>query len=423
MLHIGEALLLFLIFHVIFFCIVLIKTLPALLQDDFAARREHLSSGRKFDLRRKKFLCWIKLRDVAFRDQHVEVLFLLAQIGQFRFDSRRNDGVMRGNLFVIPCAALDAQVCLFNESFKRGIGCCEIFQNRCRITELIFWQVVAIRSRIARELLLIKRLLRIENFLRRVAEDLSRVDLKRGKRIGKTLRRCSLLLLDAFNFCRRHRRGRQDFFCEILLQDASFFIHAILLLRFPLRAKAAVRMTKLYLRREERHWLERADFDFSAHDKTHCRRFYTSYIDDRIVAGASCENRVDARQVHADEPVGAGTSQSGITQSDKFIVRTDVPQCFLHGLDVERVEQDALDGFRLQHADVRKQFVDEELPLAIGIARMDNLVGFLGERRDNLVLLLRVRLDLELPDGRHDRQIFDVPSFIFLVVLVRRILL
>ena len=95
---------------------------------------------------------------------------------------------MRGNLFVIPCAALDAQVCLFNESFKRGIGCCEIFQNRCRITELILWQIVAIRSRIARELLLIKRLLRVEDFLRRVAKDLSRVDLKSRKRIGKALR-------------------------------------------------------------------------------------------------------------------------------------------------------------------------------------------------------------------------------------------
>ena len=124
---------------------------------------------------------------------------------------------MRGNLFVIPCAALDAQVCLFNESFKRGIGCCEIFQNRCRLSKLILGQVVAIRSRIARELLLIKRLLRIENFLRRVAEDLSRVDLKSGKRIGKTLRRCSLFLFDAFNFCRRYGRGRQDFFCEVFL--------------------------------------------------------------------------------------------------------------------------------------------------------------------------------------------------------------
>ena len=124
---------------------------------------------------------------------------------------------MRGNLFVIPCAALDAQVCLFNESFKRGIGCCKIFQNRCRITELILGQVVTIRSRIARELLLVKCLLRVENFLRRVAEDLSRVDLKNGKRIGKTLRRCSLLLLDTFNFCRRHGGGRQDFFCEVFL--------------------------------------------------------------------------------------------------------------------------------------------------------------------------------------------------------------
>ena len=61
----------------------------------------------------------------------------------------------------LPCAALDAQVCLFNELFKRCIGCCKIFQDFCRITKPVLGQVVAVRSRIARELLFIKRLLHV----------------------------------------------------------------------------------------------------------------------------------------------------------------------------------------------------------------------------------------------------------------------
>ena len=72
----------------IILCIMLfflIEHAPSVLKNDFSACRKNFFSSSDFNFRREEFLRWIKLRDVAFRDQHVEVLFLLAQIGQFRF--------------------------------------------------------------------------------------------------------------------------------------------------------------------------------------------------------------------------------------------------------------------------------------------------------------------------------------------------
>ena len=176
--------------------------------------------------------------------------------------------MMRGNLFVVPCAALYTSICMFDKSRKSSIGCRQIFQDHVRITELVLGQVVAIRARIARELLFVERLLRIEDFLWRVAIDSSGVDLQRRERIWQPLRRCAFLLRDAFDSCRRYGSFLQDFFCQRFLQDAAFFIDAILFMRFPFRTEAAVRMLKFNLRRKKCHRLERTDFNFTPHDQT-----------------------------------------------------------------------------------------------------------------------------------------------------------
>ena len=162
--------------------------------------------------------------------------------------------------------------------------------------------------------------------------------------------------------------------------------------------------------------LEVRDLAFTAHDKRHRRGLDTADGEDTVIAGVACLDRVEAREVHADEPVGAGTAKRCVAHADEVLVRAQVLQGFLDALVVEGIEEDALDRFLV--ADVLEYLVDEELAFAVRVAGVDDLIALADEVLDDLVLVAGIFLDLELPVLWDDRQVFEVPVGILLVVLV-----
>ena len=131
--------------------------------------------------------------------------------------------------------------------------------------------------------------------------------------------------------------------------------------------------------------------------------------------------RVGARKIHTDKPVGAGTGERRLFEVEKVSV---VAQVSIGALDtgfVEGVKQNALDGLGV--AEEVQKFVNEELPFAVGVAGVNNFVRLRDKIFDDAELVVNFRIYLEFPDFGNNRQIVGAPVFVAGVIFFRRHLL
>ena len=136
----------------------------------------------------------MKLRDVGACNQFVDIALHSTQPRKVHGHSRRDDRVMRRDLCIVPRARFllcirFARPCTERRAIQRR----QIAENLRRVLVLIHGQILRIRARIARQLLLVQLLRCVEHLLRLIAVALAREHLQR--REGKRERRRLLLLL------------------------------------------------------------------------------------------------------------------------------------------------------------------------------------------------------------------------------------
>ena len=367
----------------------------------------------------------IELRDERLRDQAVDVRFRLRERPEPRTHARRNDRMVRRHLLVVPCAALDLRVRAARPMRQsRIVAVPEMREDRGRILSLVQRQIFRVRARVCRELLLVELLRRIEHELRLVAVLPAREHLKRRKRKRQPL---PLRLLRAMQLrhapvCRRLGETREARLCRRLVDEPSLAVKPrFLLARLPDGCEIPVCMAELRANLEIIYGLEALDLTLAAHDERQGRRLDPAHgQDELLVPRTACRERIGARKVHADEPVGAGTRQRRLLERVEVAVLAKIRIRLANALLVERVQKDALDGLFV--ADEVEHLVDQKLPLAVGVARMDDLISTRDEILDDTELPRCRRSDDKLPLGGHDGQILRAPELILLAVLLRLLL-
>ena len=86
-------------------------------------------------------------------------------------------------------------------------------------------------------------------------------------------------------------------------------------------------------------------------------------------------------------------------------------------LVIERIDENAPHGLGV--AEIVQHFIDEQLPLAVGVAAVHDLIGARDQPLHHGELLRRALIHNELPLLRQDRQILCAPAFQRRIVLLR----
>ncbi len=180
----------------------------------------------------------IELRDVALRDKPIEVLFLFVQPFPGNGVRHRDDAVVRRDLLVVEGGAFDLGIGLGDGGRGRGEGARDGGEHLRRVRVLGLGKKAAVRSRIARDLVLfVEGLADVQGVFGGVAKEAACLDLNVRKRIGLGLQ--GLL---ALRFRRRHGRGlllrelfNEGFADREVNEKLSLFVHALLVFaRLPL---------------------------------------------------------------------------------------------------------------------------------------------------------------------------------------------
>ena len=173
----------------------------------------------------------VKLRDVAFGDEAVQFFFFVVQTIPGDGICDRNDAVVRRDLFVIKGRTFDFGICLGNGRSGRGERTRNGGQHPRGIGVLQLRQKTAVRTRVARDLVLfVKRLADVQGVFGGVTEEAACLNLNVRKRIRFGLQR-----FFAFRFRLENRRRffLREFLNERLAdveidEKFPFFIHPLL---------------------------------------------------------------------------------------------------------------------------------------------------------------------------------------------------
>ena len=123
----------------------LVHDLPAEVALRAAAGRERLLFIADLDLRLVVGVDGVELREVAARDEVVEIALLLRHLRDIGLHRRRDDGVVRRDLLVVPGAALLLGIGrLHPRGNLRVAGLREVREDGARIAELVRRQVLAV---------------------------------------------------------------------------------------------------------------------------------------------------------------------------------------------------------------------------------------------------------------------------------------
>ena len=222
--------------------------------------------------------------------------------------------------------------------------------------------------------------------------------------------------------CRRRRKACQTLLRRRFVDEPGVPVKTRLVLaRLPACTELAALMVEAPLDLKVIDRLESFDLALAAHDERQGRRLDPAHGQNEfLVPCTACRERIGARKVHADEPVGAGTRQRRLLERVEVAVLAKIRIRLADALLVERVQKDALDGLFV--ADEIEHLVDQKLPLAVGVARMDDLIGTRDEILDDAELPRCRRRNDELPLGGHDGQILRAPELVLLAVLLRLLL-
>ena len=151
------------------------------------------------------------------------------------------------------------------------------------------------------------------------------------------------------------------------------------------------------------------DLALTAHDERKRRRLDPS--DGQHKARVSCtphSERICARKVHPDQPVGACTCKCRQLQREKIPIVAQVAERIVNALIVERVDEDAAHGLLI--AEIVEHLIHKQLPLTVRVSAVYNLIRTRDQCLHHAELLGSTLIDNETPLAGQDRQILRTPA-------------
>ena len=347
---------------------LLIERLPSLHDDHSSAGREGFVPEGEFHDRFVVFVHREELRDVALGDEAVELLLAVRQLRPVDRVCDRDDPVVRRHLLVVEDGTLEVGVGLLHGPGGRGEGLRNRGEHARGFRVLGFGKVGGVRSRVARHLVLfVERLTARECFFCREAVETVRLSLNVGERID-------LGRMDTLSLRFRGEDRRCLFLGELFDQGAAqgnvekkfaFLVHPGLAgLGLPLCAECRAVFGEIRRDREIGLWNEVPHGVVAPRDHGKGRGLHAPDRDE----AARAREGVGAREIHAEKPVRSRACPGRVAHAGVALVFLERGESLLDGGGVDRRHPEALHG--LSHAEVLEDFVDEELPLAVRVARV-----------------------------------------------------
>lgn len=127
--------------------------------------------------------------------------------------------------------------------------------------------------------------------------------------------------------------------------------------------------------------------------------------------GPRVGERIDAREVHAEKPIRAASPARSVAHPGVVAVFFEVRKALSDRRGVDGRDPEALHG--KARSEVFEHFVDQKLPLAIGVAGVHDHRSLFQELPDFRELRRRPFLSFRehLPGFRKDREVFEAPGF------------
>src|SRR5450631_2942450 len=154
--------------------------------------------------------------------------------------------------------------------------------------------------------------------------------------------------------------------------------------------------------------LEVFDLAVTANDEAEQWRLHPPYRENAIVPTRAPQDRVEASQVNAIEPVRALARQGRFGEASELRVRPELAERLLNRGRREIGDQEPIDWALV--AEELQHLVDEELSFAIGIAGVHDPARLRQERADGLQQL--PRRNGETPLTRRDGKVLETPRFV-----------
>ena len=359
--------------------LALVDGFPAHLQHLLAIRHERLARASNGNLGSLVGMDREELGNVCLGHKQIKLLFRLIERIKERFLRGRDECVMRTDFFVIPAPrdnALIGLACHFRNLGVREAG--KVFQDCRRIRELVCWQVFTVRARVGRELLFIERLHAVQHLLRRKTKLPAGIHLQCGQTVWQALSFLLVLLLH----CRDNRAvavvGRcldliQQPFGDFFFQEPALTVEPVHFLgHFPCGGNIAMLVREKHFRHVIRGRYKVIDFLFPAHNQRERRGLHAPYMKHAVVAGTLALHGIAACEVHANKPVCLAACPRTVAQTGKVSVLAQVLERCLDGFLVQRVQEDALRWLLV--AAVFQHLVDKELPFAVRVAGIDDII-------------------------------------------------
>ena len=177
-------------------------------------------------------------------------------------------------------------------------------------------------------------------------------------------------------------------------------------------------MLKERIEKIVRRGFEVLDLPLPPYDERECRRLNPADGEhEPIMSRTPRRERIGAREIHPDEPVRAGTCKRRQFQREEVRVVAQIAEGIMYALIVKRIDEDAAHGLFI--VEIVEHLVYEQLPLAVGIAAVHDLVRTLDQPLHDGELLCRTLIHNEPPLFGQDRQILRTPAFEPCIVLLR----
>ncbi|CCK14062.1 hypothetical protein BN136_72 [Cronobacter universalis NCTC 9529] len=315
--------------------------------------------------------------------------------------------MVRVHFFVIPAAVAALRIDRGLRQEIRRVYAYRL-QHRMAAREVFFRQVAAVGARIRNEFVgFVQLLADIQHHLRAQVETSGGLDLQR--REGERQRRgfAFALVVVAGDNRRLSFNALNDMLRQRAVEEPPFFILIRLagLARLPERGEALLRgRNDVRFDLKEIFGDEVFNLFVAPHHQPQHGRLDAAYREHALIARVLPEQRPGARHVNAVQPVGAGAGERRGAERHELAVLSQLIDGALHRLRVEIVNQATthlLALFRGQ-LQVVEHFVHQQLPFAIRVACVNNLLRLAQQLFNHIELLCDRRFRLKLPLFRHD---------------------
>ncbi|CCJ97842.1 hypothetical protein BN130_327 [Cronobacter malonaticus 507] len=315
--------------------------------------------------------------------------------------------MVRVHFFVIPAAVAALSIDRRLRQEIRRVNANRL-QHRMAAREVFFRQVAAVGARIRNEFVgFVQLLADIQHRLRAQVEASRGLDLQRRERERQRRGLAFALVVIAGNQRRLSFNALNDMLRQRAVEEPPFFILIRLagLAWLPEGGKALLRgRNDVRFDLKEIFGDEVFNLFVAPHHQPQHRRLDAAYREHALVARVLPEQRPGARHVNAVKPVRAGAGERRGAERHKLAVLAQLVDSALHRLRVEIVNQAAahlLALFRGQ-LQVVEHFIHQQLPFAIRVACVNNLLRLAQQLFNHVKLLCDRRFRLELPLFRHD---------------------